>query len=326
MLEAELSVWPLGAVFTSCWDTVLSEPVGVVLSSLPSLWENENSWRSVFIRIILCQAMSCLISKAYSETDVQSQVSGGPVFWNGYTPWSLTEGREDILSRTCLHEQGGKAQLPEVLLKYHTLLYARSVVPFPNFSELMFWPIKKNIKYHHSQWLQLHSLRSSQKALLVWLAAVEMQSHLVGLLGLTFVLTDPFFPSIGVCPGFYFQHWAGRPGGCDGHSALWALIFSLPWPGGWRNHSTESDCCCDGLQLLSSLVWAPGQAIQKTADCCRTKSSSVLMPCKTGFTWLKSSKMDFFLTCLWFLESVFCFFSWLLGNCRSILYCVVGVF
>lgn len=89
MLEAELSVWPLGAAFTSCWDTVLSEPVGVVLSSLPSLWESKNSWRNIFIWIFPCQAMNYLISKAYCDTDMQSQMSGGPVFWNGYILWSL---------------------------------------------------------------------------------------------------------------------------------------------------------------------------------------------------------------------------------------------
>lgn len=62
---------------------------------------------------------------------------------------------------------------------------------------------------------------------------------------LIFVWTDPYSPSMGVFSGFYFQN--GGPGGCNGCSALWALIFSLPWAGGWRNHSTESDCCCDGL-------------------------------------------------------------------------------
>lgn len=32
--------------------------------------------------------------------------------------------------------------------------------------------------------------------MLVWLATVEMQRHLVGLLSLIFVLTDPYFPSL----------------------------------------------------------------------------------------------------------------------------------
>lgn len=107
MLEAELSVWPLRAGFTSCWDMVLSEPVGVVLSSLPSLWEKENSWRSISFWIIPCQAMNCLISKAYRETDMQSQMSGGPVSWNGYTPWSLHRRAE----RTSSPENASRRRL-----------------------------------------------------------------------------------------------------------------------------------------------------------------------------------------------------------------------
>lgn len=63
-------------------------------------------------------------------------------------------------------------------------------------------------------------------ALLVWLAAVEMQSHLVGLFVLMFVVTDPYFPAIGVFP--YFQHCPGDPGGCDG-----TLGTDLPSPLGW---------------------------------------------------------------------------------------------
>lgn len=176
------------------------------------------------------------------------------------TPRGLcTEGREDILSRASLYGQLGKVQLPEVLLQCHALLCARSNLPLPNhISELVFWPIKKEHKISPQSVALTPQPRkfSERLALLVWLAAVEMQSHLVGLLGLMFVLTDPYFPSTGVFPGFYFQHSPGGPGGRDGHSALWALIFPLPWAGGWRNHSTESDCCCDGPQLLSSLVWA----------------------------------------------------------------------
>lgn len=155
MLGAELSVWPLRAAFTSRWDTVLSEPVGVVLSSLPSLWENENSWRSIFIWIIPCQAMNCLISKAYSDTNMQSQMSGGAVFWNGYTPWSLYKRAK----RTSSPEHAFTSRLE----RYNCLKCCCSATLFSTLGVMChfqttsrswyFWPIKKNIKYQHSQWL-----------------------------------------------------------------------------------------------------------------------------------------------------------------------------
>lgn len=256
MPEAELSLWPLRAVFTSCWDTVLSEPVGVVLSSLPSLWEQENSWRSIFTWITPCQAMNCLISRAFPETDVQSPMSGGPsclLAWV-HPVVSALKGKEDILSRACIHEQAGKA----LKLERHCLKCCCSAMLFSKLGARchfqttsltwIFCPMKRTLNITTVSGFSSTAWELLRRPGLACLASCwNAEPSCWFTFFLIFILTGPYFVSMGVFSGFYFQLWPGGPGGYDGCSALWALIFSLPWAGGWRNHSTESDCCCDGL-------------------------------------------------------------------------------
>lgn len=110
MLEAELYIWPLRAVFTSRRETVLSEPVEVVLSSLLFLRGESKLLKKSF-------HSGCSVS-GYELFDLQN------ILWHKYvilkvawlcllewqgTPHSLYSKRtKGILTRTSIHKWVGR--------------------------------------------------------------------------------------------------------------------------------------------------------------------------------------------------------------------------